>query len=36
MMNLLSVPDGDRGDRARAFFDKQITENDGRVEELKQ
>jgi hypothetical protein len=36
MMNLLSVPDGDKGDRARAFFDKQITENDGRVEELKQ
>ena len=36
MMNLLSVPDGDKGDRARTFFDKQIKENNERVEELKQ
>jgi hypothetical protein len=34
MMNLLTVPDDQKGDRARTFFNKQISENEERVEEL--
>jgi hypothetical protein len=36
MMNLLSVPEDNKGDRARTFFNKQIEENETRVEELKE
>jgi hypothetical protein len=34
MMNLLSVPEGERGERARTFFNKQIIENEERVVHL--
>jgi hypothetical protein len=36
MMNLLSVPDGEKGERARTFFNKQITENENHVNDLKE
>jgi hypothetical protein len=36
MINLLIVPDGEKGERARTFFNKQITENENRVGELKE
>jgi hypothetical protein len=36
MMNLLSVPDGEKGKRARTFFNKQITENEEWVEDSKE
>jgi hypothetical protein len=34
MMNLLSVPEDERGTRARTYFKKQIAENEERVDEL--
>jgi hypothetical protein len=34
MMNLLSVPEDERGTRARTYFNKQIAENEKRIEEL--
>jgi hypothetical protein len=36
LMNLLSVPKGEEGERARTFFNKQMTENESRVEESKE
>jgi hypothetical protein len=36
MMNLMNVPDGERGERARMFFNKKITENGERVEHLEE
>jgi hypothetical protein len=35
VMNLLTVPDGEKGERARTFFNKQITESESRVEDSK-
>jgi hypothetical protein len=36
MMHLLSLPDGEKGERARTFFNKQIKESQERVEYLKE
>jgi hypothetical protein len=36
MMNLLSVPEDNIGNRAHTFFNKQIEENETGVEELKE